>query len=136
MHQRWLEGECIDRINHKKKSAEICQVDYDLVRKIVEKNFGFKEGSYDVFIGSDQQRKANYDSFLKFGDRWKKPKSSTWGVLHDAWMLAHTDLFLGNIASTLSYTIQLWHKNLVEGALEYEPPDLRRRRNLRSNQQM
>lgn len=116
----------------------MCKVNYDLVRKIVEKTFGFEEGSYDVYIGSDQQRKTDYDSFKQFGDRWKR-QSSTWEPLYDAWMLAHTDLFLGNIASTFSYTVQIWHKNLVEGALEYEPPDLRRRRRrrrkLRSNKQ-
>jgi hypothetical protein len=121
-----LEGSCIERIEERLNlNPEICNVTYDLVRRIVEDRFGFQEDSYEFYLGSDKQMKKDYASFKKFGNRWKQvPEDKSWGPIHDAWMLANTDLFIGNMASTMSYAIGIWHQSLMNGSLEYHPAPL------------
>jgi len=133
LHSRGLEGACEWRTeewgNRYGFSTEeiddyrrICEMSLDDLEYILREKMNIKE-EYDFILATDNQCRECDRTFNKLGERkWSLPKK--WGVVGDAWLLAHADVLIWNVDSTIDLFVHRMHKRLRPNGIQYPPAEL------------
>jgi len=133
LHHRGLEGACEWRTeewgNRYGFSTEeiddyrrICEMRLEDLEYILREKLKITE-EYDFILATDNQCRECDHTFNKLGDRkWTLPKK--WGVVGDAWLLAHADVLLWNVDSTIDLFVHRMQKRLRPNGIQYPPAEL------------
>jgi len=110
IHKRWLEGFCQSWVLQGKPAINprICAIDYDFTIHMLKK-FKLDPDGVNVFVAWDRQREEEYETFKKFGDRLVQIPPH-WNILHETWLLVHSDYFFINSGSSIDQMVVEWRK--------------------------
>jgi len=110
IHKRWLDGYCQDWILKTRPAINprICAIDYEFTIHMLKK-FKLDPQEVHVFVAWDRVREEEYDTFKNFGDRLVQIPPH-WNLLHETWLLVHSEYFFINSASSIDQLVVEWRK--------------------------